>query len=334
MPSLPEPRGPLSEAVVEAVRGHTASFPAGVRCEGDPLGDDDFHLALYVLYELHYRGFDEVHDGWEWDPARLAFRARLERHFEARVREAVPIEPIHPFEVADALHEALAEAPATGFGRYMEHEATLDEFREYVVHRSAHLLKESDPHSFALPRLDGRPKVALAEIQSRELGGGRPDRVHAKLFGDTMQALGLDRRYGAYLAVTPGRTLATVNLMSLFGLHRRLRGAIVGHLALAEMDSSIPSRRYANGLRRLGAGEDAIDFYEEHVHADAGREAIAAHDLAGALARQEPRLTGDIVLGARAQLLLDAALTTALLEAWQEGRSSLLRGAPGAVAAA
>ena len=55
-----------------------------------------------------------------------------------------------------------------------------------------------------------------------------------------MDAVGLDATYGAYLDQIPGVTLATVNLMSLFGLHRRLRGAIVGHLALFEMTSSVP----------------------------------------------------------------------------------------------
>jgi hypothetical protein len=32
-----------------------------------------------------------------------------------------------------------------------------------------------------------------------------------------MDALGLDARYGAYLELVPGVTLATVNLMSLLG---------------------------------------------------------------------------------------------------------------------
>ena len=58
-----------------------------------------------------------------------------------------------------------------------------------------------------------------------------------------MEALGLDARYGAYLEHIPAITLATVNLMSMLGLHRRRRGAIVGHLALFEMTSSLPNRR-------------------------------------------------------------------------------------------
>ena len=86
--------------------------------------------------------------------------------------------------------------------------------------------------------------------------------------------------------------------MSLCGLHRRLRGAIVGHLALFEMTSSIPNRRYADGLRRLGL-DDAPRraFFDEHVEADAVHEEVAAVDLAGGLARQEPELAARHPLG-------------------------------------
>jgi hypothetical protein len=135
--------------------------------------------------------------------------------------------------------------------------------------------------------------------------------------------VGLDSTYGAYLDNIPGVTLATVNLMSMFGLHRRLRGAIVGHLALFEMSSSIPNRRYAAGLRRLGHDGRATEFFDEHVLADAVHENIAAVDLAGGLARQEPALSAQIVWGARCLALLDERWGTFVNEAWDAGRSSL-----------
>ena len=119
-------------------------------------------------------------------------------------------------------------------------------------------------------------------------------------------------------------TLATVNLMSLLGLHRRWRGAIVGHLALFEMSSSIPNRRYATGLRRLGHDGRATEFFDEHVEADAVHENIAAVDLAGGLIRQEPDLGADVLWGARALALLDERWAAHVLGAWQAGRSSLL----------
>jgi hypothetical protein len=226
----------------------------------------------------------------------------------------------------------LEDATGPSLSRYLETKATAEEFREMLVHKSAYQLKEADPHSFAIPRLSGRAKVAMVEIQFDEYGGGKPDRQHARLFANTMEQLGLDPRYGAYLDAIPGYTLAAVNLMSLFGLHRRLRGAIAGHLAVLEMDSTQPNRRYGNGLRRLGFDDAATDFFDEHVEADAVHEALAAHDLAGALAQDDPALTRDIVFGARAMLLIDEVIAHRITAAWSAGESSLLR--PRAAAAA
>jgi len=138
-----------------------------------------------------------------------------------------------------------------------------------------------------------------------------------------MAGLGLDPTYGVYLHMLPAQTLANVNLLSGFGLHRRRRGALVGHLAAFEMTSSIPNRRYGNALRRLGFGKEVTDFYDEHVEADAVHETIAAWDLAGGLAREEPEVAADILFGARALLALEARWAAHLLGSWEAGESSL-----------
>jgi hypothetical protein len=143
-----------------------------------------------------------------------------------------------------------------------------------------------------------------------------------------MTALGLDASYGAHLDRIPASTLAGVNLITMFGLNARLRGALVGHLAMFEITSAIPNRRYGNALRRLSlASPAAVDFYDEHVEADSVHENIAAYDLAGGLARSEPELTSDIVFGARALLALEGMFGDAILSAWDAGGSSLLEGA-------
>jgi hypothetical protein len=111
--------------------------------------------------------------------------------------------------------------------------------------------------------------------------------------------------------------------MSFLGLHRRLRGAIVGHLAVFEMTSPQPNRRYGDGLRRLGFGRDATEFFDEHVEADAVHEAVAAHDLAQGLAVAEPNLVEDILFGATALLRLESAFGRHLLDRWAAGESSL-----------
>jgi len=291
----------------------------------EPLGDDDLQLALYLCFELHYRSFPRVDPGWEWSPELLALRTSLEDRFLGALEAAVgPGEPVDPDRVGDLLFR-LEAGGGPSLSRRLELEADLDQFREFVVHRSLYQLKEADPHSWAIPRLSGPAKTALLEVQGDEYGGGRAERMHSALFAKTMRALGLDDRENAYLDRIPGVTLATVNLMSALGLRRARRGAIVGHLAMFEMTSALPNRRYGNALRRLGFGEDATDFYDEHVEADAVHENIAAYDLAGGLARQEPELAWDIVFGARALLFLEGRFARHLLAAWKEGETSLRR---------
>jgi Iron-containing redox enzyme len=316
---------PASESVVLPVE---ASEGVGqlAGTVGDPLVDDDLQLALYLCYELHYRSFRGVDPAWEWSPTLLAARAVLEGTFFAALEEAVGRdEPVDPDAVGDLLFRLEEGDDGPSLSRYVEREAGLDQFREFVVHRSLYQLKEADPHSWAIPRLTGAAKAALLEVQADEYGGGRPERMHSALFAKTMRALGLDDRENAYLDRIPGETLATVNLMSACGLHGERVGAIVGHLAMFEMTSARPNRRYGNGLRRLGFDAEATDFYDEHVEADAVHENIAAYDLAGGLARAEPRLAEDVVFGARALLHLEDRFARRLLDAWERGETSLRR---------
>jgi len=339
MPPTPAPRGPLSETVLTALSAEPGALslrPHDVPVViGDPLGDDDLHLALYCCYELHYRGFDEVDPRWEWDPGLLALRAGLEQVFEDGLDDALAgwTPPSADAATMDLALRAIADADdSPSLSRYLETRGTLAQFHEFAIHRSAYQLKEADPHTWAIPRLWGPPKAALVEVQSDEYGGGDPQRVHAHLFARTMRALALDDGYGAYVEALPGVTPATVNLMSLFGLHRRHRGRLVGHLALFEMTSSIPNRRYATGLRRLGLGDaDATAFFDEHVTADAVHENIAAVDLAGGLTQSEPGLRHDILFGARALVELDRRWAHALLDAWGENRTALHEREPAGV---
>jgi hypothetical protein len=326
MLKLPSPRGAVSELLSECLIRPVHALPPAP----EPTDDEDLHLALYLCYELHYRGVAGVDDDWEWEPTLLALRRELEREFEAELRARVPRDdtPVAAQDMDLALRAIENADDGPALSTYLEREGTLEHFREFEVHRSAYQLKEADPHSWALPRLGGTPKAALVEIQADEYGGGRPERIHAELFARAMRAIDLDATYGAHIDVLPAVTLRTVNLMSLCGLHRRLVGAIVGHLALFEMTSAIPNRRYGNGLRRLGFGGDATDFFDEHVEADAVHESVAAVDLAGGLVRQSPSLGPDVLWGARCLLAVEADWAEHLLTAWRSGTTSLRSSLP------
>jgi hypothetical protein len=325
-PPLPRPRGPLSERLFAALAGPLRALDDMPAVDADLLTDEDAVLALYACYELHYRGFAGVDEGWEWEPGLLGLRRDLESAFEDRLRDVSgPVVVPAELDMESALHELLAAGDAgPSLSEYMATQGTLDQLLEFHVHRSAYQLKEADPHSFMLPRLSGAAKAALVEIQADEYGEGREADMHAELYALTLRELGLDDTYGGYLDAIPAVTLATVNCASFFALHRRLRGAAVGHLAVFEMASVEPMGRYSVALRRHGFGSWARLFYDTHVVADAHHQILAARDLAGGLVRAEPQLAADVLLGAQALSAVEARFTRHLFDSWEAGRSSLL----------
>ncbi len=299
---------------------------------GDIVLDEDVQLSLYLMYELHY-GLPGVDERWEWAPDLLAARAVLEEAFEADLRRRWPASA-DARPVAEALFDLTADAARPGPGSTPVHvarKATREQVAELLVQRSVYQLKEADPHTWGIPRLRGRAKAALVDIQTDEYGQGRPERMHATLFATTMRGFGLDDTPNAYLDVVSAPSLASVNAISMFGLHRRLVAALCGHLAAFEMTSSLPAARWAQGLRRLGVGEDAVVFFDEHVEADAVHEQVAAHDLCGSLVEDDPTSYGTLMWGASVCLGLDELAGEHCRRAWKEGRSGLR---PSGVAAA
>ena len=329
---LPAARGPLSALVIAWLRGQKRPEAAHAEClldalpsDGSLCDNDDAQLALWVFYELHYLGFEDVDDDWEWEPETLRVRRRLEAAFEAELRRRT--EPLTPQiddadDVAQALFEHIEGFESPPMSRFLHREATREQTLEFLIQRSIYHLKESDPHSFVIPRLTGKPKVVLVELQYDEYGAGRPERLHSAMFGVTLDQCGLDNRYGAYIDQVPAQTLAVNNAMSLFGLNRRLRAAAMGHLGAFEATSSLPCRRYAGGLRRLGFSDRAAEYFDEHVEADAVHEQLAIRDICAELA-DDAVLRRDVFFGATVCMYLDSLAAEQMLSAWASHTSSL-----------
>ena len=319
---LPHPRGALSAALVDVLVGRLvpAALPTVGPC-ADGYGED-LQLALYCCYELHYRSFAGVDDDLEWDPDLLRFRQRLERPFLEALRADVP-----GGDDVDAAVAELVVEPVDGTGPswFLLRQGERWQLQEYVAHRSLYHLKEADPQAWVIPRLDGQGKSSFVTVEHDEYGAGRGARMHAGMFADMMAALDLDPAYGRYLDVAPAETLATVNAMSMFGLHRSLRGALVGQFASVEITSSPGAARLARAVRRLN-GEDPAGwtFYDEHVEADAVHEQLVRRGVIAPLLAAEPALAADMVFGIQVDDLLETRLARRLVDAWAAGQSSLL----------
>jgi hypothetical protein len=260
-----------------------------------------------------------VDDALEWDPDLLRMRSALERHFLDALRR----DTSGGDDVDAALAPLLLE-PMSGTGPswHLADQGERWQLREYIAHRSVYHLKEADPQAFVVPRLEGQIKAAIVSVQHDEYGAGRVERMHATLFAAMMRELNLDDRYGAHVDRAPAATLAPVNLMSLLGLHRSLRGAAVGQFVMIEVTSPPGSRRLSSAFDRLSDDSSGQHFYDEHIEADAVHEQVLRAGLRDLMGR-EPHLAADVVLGIEAGLLLEDRFADHVLGAWSTGTSSL-----------
>ena len=291
---LPQERGPISRHVIQALADEGDGTLALALGPGDVTGDEDVQLALWMIYELHYRGFEGVPDDREWDLELLSLRRSIERRFELELRDAtrerlqsVPDEG----DIGAQLLDLVAADDGPPLASFLHRRASREQLLDYLRERSVQQLKESDPQSFVLPRLDGGAKAALAELQYDEYGGGRPERLHATMYGDALEAAGLDRTYGAYVDEVSALSLACTNVMTHVraepppawrgdGPPRRLRGVELGAVAQdrGRHRTSRPAGRCLGVLpraRRGGRGPRARRL-QRHLRRAGGRGAVAA----------------------------------------------------------
>ena len=246
-------------------------------------------------------------------------RRELESELEARLRERFAAAEVGvEGPVGDALLALAAAHDGPSLARYVQRSATATEVVELLRQRSVYHLKEADPTSWTLPRLEAAPKAALMQVLYDEYGVGDPARLHHALFARGLADAGIDAGYAAHIDVAHLETLEQNNAVSMFGLQRRLRAAALGHFAAFEATSSVPSRQMVQGLQRLGFPDSLVAYYDEHIEADAVHEQVAARDVCGALVDQEPALRDDVLFGAWTCLDLESRSASRMLETWAE----------------
>jgi Iron-containing redox enzyme len=310
---VPQPRGPLTEELLGALRSGADDFYAVLATTAGATGEDAA-LALWVLHELHYRGFEDVPDDLEWDPQLIRVRRILEHDLEVRLRRRFT--PPERLSFVDDVFGWIDAQEGASIARHVHRDADREQALELLRVRAIYHLKESDPTTWVVPRLGVRAKAALMELQYDEYGAGDPNRLHHHLYAEGMRASGLEPSYAAHLDVVPLEVLEQNNALTLFGLHRRLRAAALGHLAAFEASSSLPSRRMAQGLERLGFPDAMVGYYAEHVEADAVHEQLAIRTVCAALLEEEPELEEDLWFGAFTCLDLEDRVARVMLARW------------------
>jgi hypothetical protein len=311
----PKPRGRLSMRLHAALLDDPDSLPTDLPDDGP----EDRAIALWTLHSLHHRGFDDVDDRADRSPALLSLRRELEDELEGRLRErwaAVTDRP-DSGDVGQDLFDLVAGHDGASVARFVRSDAGPEQVRELLRMRAVYHLHESDPVAWVVPSLPVRAKAALMELQYDEYGAGNPNRLHHHLFAHGLAGAGLETDYGRYVDDAPLEVLEQDNTVRMFGLQRRLRGAAMGHLAAFEATSSVPSRRMTQGLARLDLGEAIVDYYREHVEADAVHDQLAARVICATLVEDEPALREDVMFGAWTCLDLEDRFARMALQLWE-----------------
>lgn len=317
--TLPAPVGPMSSRVITSLLDGVGPRLQPVGPLGhDPL-DHDLQLALYVLNELHYGGWAGVSDDLEWNADVTTCRLALGDEFERRLRST-----LGPGTSVDPLVEAkrLLAIDAVSVSAFLRDRGTIDQVRESMILRSPYQSKEADPHTFAMPRFTGATKRVFTEIQSGEYGVGYR-RSHAELFADALDGLGLDATPNAHIDACTGPALAGSNLVTLGAMQRRLRGVVLGQLSLFEMDSVVPNQNMADAVDRLALEPSVRPFFHVHVLADTEHQEMVESAFLTEYTSTEPEQVANMVLGMRAQSLIDHAIAQHCVPRWRQGRSAL-----------
>jgi len=236
--------------------------------DATPIDWRDLLLSLSVLHDLHTAPLAQL-DGRErlqHHPAVADLKWRLE---EELVAELVGRDEATAWGLPDTASAAMRALGVRGLVpeiyEWLARHADQDEIVEFLSLEGGPDGGFDDMVAACQIGLDGAAKLELAQNYWDEMGNGSLARVHTELHRKLSRSLGLacpprDRQ--------PVAALERSVLGGLLATNRWLQPEMLGALGLLELQAGPRCRRVVTALERIGAGEDALDFYVEHATVD------------------------------------------------------------------
>lgn len=259
-----------------------------------PVGRRDAALALAGLHDLHLAPIHTLGDRvrLQHHPVVSTLKYRLEQTY---LRRLPAVQPVGVDAVAGMRKVAAIDLVPPVYD-WIADEATLDEVRAYLSLEGGPDGGFDDLVALCQVGIDGEAKVELATNYWDEMGRGDIPAVHTELHHRMASALDLvtvDRRD------QPVEALERSLLGSTLATNRAFQPEMIGALGLLELQAGPRCRRVVKGLKRLGCGDDALAFYEEHAVADPRHGKDWLDHVVGPLAARFPEWGPRIVTGAR-----------------------------------
>jgi hypothetical protein len=195
-----------------------------------------------------------------------------------------------------ALHRRHREQVEPFFDHLARH-ATLQELALYIGMEEQVDGRFDDVIALAQLGMTGTMKLALAENFWDEMGSGRLEDMHTRLFGHS--ANHMRRHLGGIdvAALVPAEALANGNLLLMYALDRRHAARLLGALAILEHTAPFRFSRTVRGLRRLGVPEDVVHYHELHIEVDAHHGRQLFERVLQPLAARSPEALREICIG-------------------------------------
>lgn len=319
-PGRANARGPLSLAVFKAISSRTGSLgPVGLSSRLDTITDGDFQLALYWSLAVQRR-CDGLRTS-ENDDQLGPFRELMQSAFLEQLREESRCTPAISSFDATQTKALIGDAKNSAILGYLGAQGTLDQLREFFVHRSvqcvdgcANSLNINDRPSNTASARRAVSKSAQQMVLSVE---------HEANLAAVFDTLDLDPSRGAYVARVPGVTLAAVNFATIWRRRAVHTDPFMGPDLVFTQACEESWRTLPDTFARFG-----MILPSHQPPGGWGPSQDPVHPSNRETSRQSPshgaRPDEDALFGVIGALYLEHELNVELLHAWTRHESSLI----------
>jgi pyrroloquinoline quinone (PQQ) biosynthesis protein C len=238
-----------------------------------PHDERDMLLTLAAVHRLHLAPVEELGPmvRWQHHPAVAGLKGVLEDTFlewldrrsrQWLEREAPDADDGDAVSTIRSLANRRLVPPVYD---WLADEAGIDEIRWFLALEGGPDAGFDDLVATCQIGIDGDAKLELATNYWDEMGNGEDAAVHTNLYRRLVSALELPSVGEDEL---PMEALRRSILTGVLATNRRLQPELIGALGTIELQAGPRCRRVVRALLRVGAGEDARAFYEEHATAD------------------------------------------------------------------
>lgn len=265
-PLTPPSKPTLARRLDAALLGDGRALDALANAE--PVDLHDAAVTLLAVHDLHVGPLEQLDARvrWQHHPAVASLKCRLEEAFLERLDSR---DRSHAWQLPDGAPAALRALGVLDLVpdvyRFVAEDADYDELVDFLTLEGGPDGGFDDLVAACQIGLDGEPKLELARNYWDEMGNGEAADIHTELHRRLSRALGIT---AIPRSEQPLEALERSVLGSLLATNRGLQPEMVGALGLIELQAGPRCRKVLEGLRRVGAPDDAIPFYEVHAAVD------------------------------------------------------------------